>query len=249
MSLPDVYPQPINLPPAADGAPTAIREALAGAQTAGATLEQSRAERSAAAAEVDQADAVDQAADTAALAAGKPLPERKAGPAARAAFEEAQRRVDAAETGYGAAVDVLTAAMIEGRVSWEAELTAEEQAAIERARETVRTLAATIDELAAIRRLRGELVVFKPSRKPLMAWRGVGFNPGRRRQRTAAQRLDYARAELRQLRVDEQDVDRVLAEVELLATGERPWIPPTPPVEAVKSPDKPRRWVEKSEAA
>lgn len=234
-------PAPHDLPTCADGAPKPVAEALASAQAAGAILEQARSEVAAANAAVDQADAVDRAADTKAVAAGKPLPNKKAGPAAREALAEAHRKADAAGASWTEAAWQFTAALTDHQAAWLEALAAEEQEAGAAAREAIEAFAEASARLDEIRRIKDNVLVFKPGRrKPLMAWTGISFYAGRRGKRPFAEKREEIRSGLRGLSLNMEDLDRLLVELELAATQETPWVE--------REAKRPReRWVDESE--
>lgn len=219
------HPNPHDLPSltAAADAPEAVRDAVTAAHDAGAIREQARSELAAAKAAVDQADAVDAAADKTAVAAGKPLPSKKAGPKAREAEAEAKRKAEAAESGYIDAVRTLTSVMLAEQIAWLEQIGTEERARVDEVREAIESLAAASDRLAELRTLRAELEPFRADRpKPMAAWRGVSFY-SKRARRPSSEKRSEIRNSIRRLAIADNSRDELLVELELLVTGERPW--------------------------
>jgi hypothetical protein len=204
-----------------------VKETLAETVEAGRVLTAARAESAAAKAAIAQAEEVDRAADTAAVAAGKPLPDGKAGPKARKAAEVADRRLTAADSNYTAAVERLTAVVGSNAGDWLKVL--HKQRETTRA-ELTRSLAAFTRARAMLQALDGTIAMADDFVDGHDA-RLEGFPTSQQIEQGAAE-PDRIRDEVlkairgsRRFGVNESDVDRVIVELELIAAGERPWAP------------------------
>jgi hypothetical protein len=219
-------PEPRQLPADLIDAPKAVTKALAEAVEAGNGLTEARAQQSAAKAAIAQADEADRAADSAAVAAGKPLPGAKAGQKAREAVEVADRRLLAAETNYSAATDRLMAAVTDDASDWLDVLRKQRE----------RTESELDDSLAAFARSRAMLKAIDGTISMAAEFEEGGFDarldgfPTTAQIERGAAEPDRIRAEVlsavrgsRRFRVNESDVHRVVVELGLIARGERPW--------------------------
>lgn len=214
-----------NIPSDALAAPEAVSKALAAAREAGALRDQCVAEHRAAVAATKQAEAADAAADTEAVAAGDPLPKGAgAGAKAKAAADAARRRAEASERVYAEHFAKLTEAIVEHRGEWHDLLA--EQLASDRseALEALAKFEAAFTGASHCELAIEALTSFSPGAPG--AWRGARFNLAPRhdqnREKRRAKRLAVI-SNTRRIPTTPSEVDHVLVDLELLASGRRPW--------------------------
>lgn len=225
MSLLQALPNTRDLPTESLGAPEPVKAAIVTAREAGLAYEAALDENGAAAAAIKQAEEVDKAADRAAVAAGNSLSSKSAVPEAKDAAELAGRRLDAAEANYRTHFDALVATITEHRDEW--------ISAVEEQRDQARaSMRGAIGDFARARAVHTATVGTLESLEPFVEgfarpWSGF---PGNGQIERGASGPDFIREDVlnvlrgnRRFTIAEDQIDRVLVELEFLGAGEKPW--------------------------
>jgi hypothetical protein len=163
--------------PAVPGVPSSVAAASAKAAEAIAARDDAFAEQRACREQLHAAPLVDRANDSAAVSAGKPLPDKRLEPAARQAFALAARRAEACDTAARDLTLELAARIRQERAQWLPEAAAAVEATRQECVELVDRLAGLLDELDSEVAIRDALVAF-PTQGSL---HGVRFRPAQLR--------------------------------------------------------------------
>ncbi len=153
-----------GVPEAVAEAERAMRESMPRVAEAGAALK-------AATAEAKAAPQLDRARDSAAAAAGRPLPKDRLADAATAALEAAQRRYDAESAVLADRQQVYGQQVLEHHADWSAAQDKIVSEAEAEALELLEQLGQAIDQLSAARAVRNALRTFPVHGGLLSTWR------------------------------------------------------------------------------
>jgi hypothetical protein len=222
MPLQQALPNTLDLPTETPAMPEPVKVAAASAREAGLAYETAANEKGAADAAIKQAEEVDKAADRAAVAAGKSLSSKSAVPEAKDAAELAGRRLDATRAAYRAAFNELVGAITEHREEWTAAVNEQR----DEAREAMRS---SLNGFAEARARHGAAIGTLSTLEPFVEGFARPWTSFPRAQRGASGpdsvRDDVVRtlSGRRRFTIAEDQINRVLVELEFLGAGEKPW--------------------------
>lgn len=225
MPISDPLPNVRDLPTDALSMPDPVKVTTAVAREACLAYEQARAERNAATSAIAQAEAADDATDSAAVAAGKELPKVSAAEKTRAAAEVAGRRVEATERVYRDAFEAMKQTIYEHCETWTAELESQRETVTQ---EPEKAITAYAHARAVRETIDGTIEALQPFRDGwARAWGGFPSDEHieRRSGGPAFVRDEVVRTvkARRRFSFTADQVDRLLAELELFAVDETPW--------------------------
>jgi hypothetical protein len=219
--------------PSAVAMPVPVRKANTIAESAIADARLAAVQLRAAGAAVDQAKAVDRAADRAAVTAGEPLPtgEQKAEPAAVAAAELAQRRDDAARANANDACIVLCRAITSEHAAW---LPAAEQTAAKIEAEALAALDALVElaDRLAVQRTTVEGLRNWPTHGGPVSGKGIAPMPSERVKQIredVLKRMDHADEQYSRRDTVTRDLPALIGAIKRELTGRHDRITAGPP--------------------